>query len=329
MTNAAKFGRGRPVRVRVTQEPSHAHAAADPAAAGRPWLAVHVRDEGPGLTPEQAAACFTSKTAAPAAAGGGFGLGLYISHAFAQLMSGSLSVDSRLGEGSTFTLVVPVRVLAETEAAAVAAADAAAARAAAEEAAAEQAAEAAHQAAVALASQAAMGVAEAAASVDAHAGKRARAPPPPSRRRFRVLVADDHPLNLRLVTRLLQLHDFDVTPVADGGAALAALQASYSHAAAGAAIASGAATAADTATAVPFDVAVLDMNMPVLTGTQVAAAFRAWEAVNRPGAMKLPLIALTANVAEEHAVECSEAGMVRARAQRATAWLLHGFCRCV
>ncbi len=61
----------------------------------------------------------------------------------------------------------------------------------------------------------------------------------------------DHPLNLRLITRLLQLQDFDVTAVADGGAALDALRANYES--------------PRTPTAAPLDLAVLDTNMPART----------------------------------------------------------------
>lgn len=105
-------------------------------------------------------------------------------------------------------------------------------------------------------------------------------------------------LNLRLVTRLLQLQGFDVTAVADGGAALDALRSSYTQAQIG-----------DTLPPTPFDLAILDMNMPVMSGPDVAASFRAWQAEALPGAMRLPIIALTANVMEEHAAECASAGM--------------------
>jgi hypothetical protein len=73
----------------------------------------------------------------------------------------------------------------------------------------------------------------------------------------------DHALNLRLITRLLQLQDFDVTAVADGGAALDALRANYdAH--------PPAADRGDDAMAAPimvapFDLAILDTNMPART----------------------------------------------------------------
>jgi CheY-like chemotaxis protein len=134
---------------------------------------------------------------------------------------------------------------------------------------------------------------------DAQPGSPARATEP--RRRFHVLVADDYLLNLRLITRLLQMNDFVVTAVADGGAALAALQASFAPPPPDA-------DAAHPPPHPPFDLAVLDMDMPVLRGPQVAAAFRAFESVARPHAMRLPIFALTANVLEEHARECMDAG---------------------
>jgi CheY-like chemotaxis protein len=201
-------------------------------------------------------------------------------------MGGTLSVESALGEGSTFTLRVPVRVLDAAEVSAVEAAHALTAQAA-----------AAHELERRPAHH--EGDDAAAAATAAAAKKLAELPAVektvPSRvRRLRVLVADDHPLNLRLISRLLHLQDFEVSAVADGAAALAALQASYEPGAA------------------PFDLAVLDMNMPALSGPEASSAFRVWECTTRPDAMRLPIIALTANVMEEHAAECASAGCVHA-----------------
>ena len=315
-TNACKFSSGAPV---------HTHASVQRGADGSASLVLAVTDAGRGMTQQEAAACFTAGQAAAPDFGGGTGLGLYsasaaplalrfrhlcsrvpcltVSNAFARLMGGSLTVQSEPGKGSTFELRVPVRILPPEEAAE-------AAEAAAEvmtgEAGAAAAAAAAAEAAEAQRNRTASASTAAAAPVVTASRVAAPCSPPatPTRHRFHVLIADDHQLNLRLFTRLLQMHDFLVTAVADGGAALAALQASFAPPPPGAA-------AAQPPQPPPFDVAVLDMDMPVLRGTQVAAAFRTFEAGVRPSAsMRLPIFALTANVLEEHAAECIQAGCV-------------------
>ena len=317
ITNALKFSPGVPVRVSAAMQPAEAHPPASvQAAAGRPWLVIQVSDRGRGMSAAEAAACFTAGVAAPAAVGGGTGLGLYLSQAFAQLMGGSLTVQTAPGQGSTFTLRVPVRVLDPDEVATV---------------------EAERNAAV-LAAQAER--AERAEAVAAVAeGKRVRVSPREHGHALRVLGADDHPLNLRLLTRLLQLHEFVVTAVPDGGAALAALISSHGAAAGGTAAmggGGGVSAAAPTASAAsgPFDLAILDMarafshaqiahalcthepadsqEMPVLSGTEVAAEYRRWEAEEAQATgvnSHLPIVALTANVTEEHAAQCESAGM--------------------
>jgi CheY-like chemotaxis protein len=101
---------------------------------------------------------------------------------------------------------------------------------------------------------------------------------------------------------LLQLRGFDVVAVPDGGAALSALLASFRTTAG---LVEEALSAHNIGEAVPqmpsgqpFDLALLDMNMPVLSGPQTTAAFREWEKTARPGCMRLPIAALTANVHE-------------------------------
>ena len=52
--------------------------------------------------------------------------------------------------------------------------------------------------------------------------------------------------------------------------------------------------------------------MPVKSGTEVSAAYRAWEAeqAQQMGVYtRLPIVALTANVMQEHAAECESSGM--------------------
>ena len=248
---------------------------------GPPHLVVTVTDTGRGMTPDEAKACFTAGTAAPTSQGGGTGLGLFLSRSFARLMGGELTVRTTLGEGATFRLELP---LPEVDA------DTASTRTAL---AAEQEAEAvrALEQSIIHGQHAAMaaGVAEA-RSVAAPETPRTVAEVEMAAPRIRVLVADDHALNLRLMERLLTLNGFDVVGVGDGRAALDALIAGFSS---------------DNL----CDLCLLDMEMPQLSGPEVAAEFRKWEEAHRPGAAALPIVALTANVLDEHVEECNRAGM--------------------
>jgi signal transduction histidine kinase len=74
---------------------------------------VEVEDTGEGLTDEAAARMFdrfwrADRARSRASERGGFGLGLAISQYIAQAHGGSLTVQSRLTRGSTFTLTLPV-----------------------------------------------------------------------------------------------------------------------------------------------------------------------------------------------------------------------------
>jgi signal transduction histidine kinase len=110
LSNAVKFT---PPGGRITVAEGvsgRADAAADVSAEG-PWRWVSVRDTGIGMERDeldrifrpfmQAESGHTRRT-------GGTGLGLTISRQFARLMGGDLTVDSEKGNGSTFTLWLPI-----------------------------------------------------------------------------------------------------------------------------------------------------------------------------------------------------------------------------
>src|SRR5262249_2572979 len=73
-------------------------------------LVFTVRDTGIGMSSEQQARLFQPFIQADPSITqqfGGTGLGLTITRRLAQLLGGDVSVESTLGEGSTFTLTIP------------------------------------------------------------------------------------------------------------------------------------------------------------------------------------------------------------------------------
>jgi CheY-like chemotaxis protein len=99
-----------------------------------------------------------------------------------------------------------------------------------------------------------------------------------------VLLADDTPVNTVIARTILEKAGHRVTAVNSGMAAIEA-------------ISDGGA----------FDILLLDMEMPGLSGPETARRLRAAEAGSNR--VRLPILALTANPRPEAIVACSDAGM--------------------
>jgi signal transduction histidine kinase/ActR/RegA family two-component response regulator len=104
VSNAIKFTNHGSVGVRV-------HCAEPAGASDRICLAFEVTDTGAGIAPERLASVFEPFVQGDASitrAHGGTGLGLSIARQLAELLGGTLNVKSTPGEGTTFTLELPV-----------------------------------------------------------------------------------------------------------------------------------------------------------------------------------------------------------------------------
>jgi two-component system, sensor histidine kinase and response regulator len=98
---------------------------------------------------------------------------------------------------------------------------------------------------------------------------------------LRVLLVDDHPINRKSATLILQKLNCEVTTAQDGLEALDLVQGQY------------------------FDLVFMDVQMPLMDG------YEATQAIRHLGGRfeKLPIIALTANAMEGDRERCLEAGM--------------------
>ncbi len=81
------------------------------------WLAFSVSDNGPGIEPDQREAIFSAFTQTDGSvtrASGGTGLGLAICRGLAREMGGRLELESALGQGSVFRVILPFKVTVPT-----------------------------------------------------------------------------------------------------------------------------------------------------------------------------------------------------------------------
>ena len=94
VSNAIKYGAGKPVTVEVGKRDGHAF--------------LSVRDHGIGIAPEQQSRIFDRfERAVSVRHYGGFGLGLWIVRQIVEASGGAVRVESEVGEGSCFTVELP------------------------------------------------------------------------------------------------------------------------------------------------------------------------------------------------------------------------------
>lgn len=163
----------------------------------------------------------------------GTGLGMPIVKNLVSQMGGEITVDSRLGKGTRFTVMLPFSVscletVPEKE--------------------------------------------ETGADLSNLNGKR-------------ILLAEDNPLNMEIVTELLGMKGMEISAVENGKKALETFSESEVFF---------------------FDAILMDMQMPEMDGCEAAAKIRALE---RADAKEVPIIALTANAFPEDIARTAAAGM--------------------
>lgn len=223
ISNAIKFSPSGTIRVRT---------GAIRNAAGAHELQCTVSDEGIGIAAEPLAHIFDPFWQAEEAMWHGYdgkGIGLALCQRLARAMGGNLTVESTPGQGSRFTLIIPLQL-----------AD------------------------------------EAPESIRADALARLKA----SYAGASVLAAEDDEINLAILTDYLDEAGISVFGVSNG------------------------AEAVEAAKAACFDLILMDLMMPVMSGIEATHAIR-----DLPKYGKTPIVAVTACVFENDREECLRAGM--------------------
>ena len=99
---------------------------------------------------------------------------------------------------------------------------------------------------------------------------------------YKILVVDDEPKIREVIKEYAEFSGYEVTEAEDGMSAVGLCKLN------------------------DYDLIIMDIMMPKLDGIAATKAIRAME---RPDAVEIPIIAMTANAFEEDARKCVEAGM--------------------
>jgi signal transduction histidine kinase len=95
LSNAMKFGPGKPIALSVSRQDRRA--------------ILTVADRGIGIEPARQARVFERfERGVPSSHYGGLGLGLYICREIVDAHGGAIHVESRFGQGATFTVELPI-----------------------------------------------------------------------------------------------------------------------------------------------------------------------------------------------------------------------------
>lgn len=203
-------------------------------------LCIKVKDSGIGIAADRAETIFDTFTQADTTIArrfGGTGLGLSITRQLVELMGGQISVHSTEGEGSTFTVILPLHEATEEK--------------------------------------------TVASITDVFPVL-----PLGQMQSRRILIAEDNDINQALMRAMMQKIGIQAIFASNGSEAVAAI-------------------IAEAKAEEPFDLVLMDMQMPVMDGLEATRKLR------DAGfdAERLPIIALTANAYADDIAACLKAGM--------------------
>ena len=225
LSNAVKFTDRGSVRLRLS-------AAVD----AENWeMRIAVTDTGLGIEADKLSTIFEKFTQADGSITrkyGGTGLGLAIIKRLVEMQAGRVTVESKIGTGSTFTVALPFELVEEPFYAAPAPA--------------------------------------------------ALRPRPATAGVARLLLVEDNVVNQKVVTAILRKKGYAIDVANDGREALAKLDAA----------------------AEPYDVVLMDIQMPVMDGLEATRVIR-----KNPRWDRLPIVAMTAHAMNGDKERCFQAGM--------------------